>query len=160
VRSDTGGFWWRWLAGTAALFGLVWGLLAVLGTDPRPERVLLLVVLATSVLALVSVGLVSDGPDWSVYSVQSSTPTGQDARLGMYTRVIVGHLDARDIDAGLRDRFADLADRRLRQRHGVGLHDPGAAALLGDESYKILTGPARRLSRDEITRCVGRIEEL
>ncbi len=160
MRSDSGGFWWRWLAGTAALFGLVWGLLAVLDTDPRPERVLLLVVLATSVVALVSVGLVSDGPDWTVYSIQSDTPPGQDARLGMYTRVIAGHLDSRLVDAGLRDRFADLADRRLRQRHGLGLHDPGAAALLGDESHKILTGPPRRLSRDEIARCVRQIEEL
>ena len=49
VRSGNGGFWWRWLAGTAALFGVVWGLLAVLDTDPRPERLLLLVALATSV---------------------------------------------------------------------------------------------------------------
>ena len=160
MRSGNGSFWWRWLVGTAALFGLVWGLLAVLDTDPRPERVLLLVVLATSVVALVTLGLVSDGPDWNVYSIQSDTPPGQDTRLGMYTRVIAGHLDARLVDSGLRDRFADLADRRLRQRHGLGLHDPGAAALLGDESYKILTGPARRLSRDEIARCVGRIEEL
>ena len=160
MRSGNGAFWWRWLAGTALLFGVFWGLLAVLDTDPRPERLLLLVALATGVLALITVGLVSDGPDWSVYSIQSSTPTGQDPRLAMYTRVIAGHLDARVPDAGLRDRLADLADRRLRQRHDLGLRDPGAAALLGDEAYKILTGPPRRLSRDEIARCVRQIEEL
>ena len=78
----------------------------------------------------------------------------------MYTRVIAGHLDARVPNAGLRDRLADLADRRLGQRHDLGLRDPDAAALLGDEAHKILTGPPRRLSRDGIARCVRQIEEL
>jgi hypothetical protein len=154
------GFWRRWLISTATLFGLMWVLLAVLDTGPRPGKLLLLVTFATAVAALVTVGLVSDGPDWSVYSVQSTSPAGQDHRLAMYTRVITGHLDARLPDPGLRDRFAALADRRLRQRHGVGLHDTEAADLLGEATCRILTGPVRRLTRDEIERCVREIEEL
>ena len=153
-------FWRRWLISTAAAFGLMWVLLAVLDTGPRPGRLLLLVTFATAVAALVAVGLVGEGPDWDVHASQSATPAGQDHRLGMYTRVITGHLDARLPDPGLRDRFAALADRRLRQRHGVGLHDTEAADLLGEESHRILTGPVRRLSRDEIERCVREIEEL
>ncbi len=154
------GFWRRWMVSTAAIFGLMWLLLDVLDTGPRPGKLLLLVTFATAVAALVAVGLVTEGPDWSVYSAQSTTPVGQDHRLGMYTRVITGHLDARLPDPGLRDRFAALADRRLRQRHGVGLHDTEAADLLGEATHRILTGPARRLSRDEIERCVREIEEL
>jgi len=160
VKSGRAGFWWRWLAATAALFALAWVLLTVLDTGPRPAQLLLLVTLATSVVALVTSGLMSDGPDWDVYTSESTATTGQDARLGMYTRVIAGHLDARQLDPVLRDRLADLADRRLHQRHGVGLHDPGAVGLLGDEAWRILTGPTRRLSRDEIARSVLRIEEL
>jgi hypothetical protein len=155
-----GAFWWRWLAATVALFGVAWGLLVLLNTEVRPERLLLLVALVTAVLALVNVGLVSEGPDWTVYSARPTTVPGGDSRLGMYTRVIAGHLDSRVPDPGLRDRLADLADRRLHQRHGVGLHDPRAAALLGEETCRILTGPVQRVSRDQIARCVRRIEEL
>jgi hypothetical protein len=158
--SSGSGFWWRWLAATAVLFGAAWGLLTLLDTGPRPGRLLLLVALVTAVLALVNVALMGDGPDWTVVSAAPLAPAGQDTRLGMYTRVLAGHLDARLPDAALRDRLADLADRRLHQHHGVGLHDPAATELLGDEVGGLLTGPVRRMSRDEIERCVRRIEEL
>jgi hypothetical protein len=158
--TGSGGFWWRWLAATAVLFGAAWVLLTVLDTGPRPGRLLLLVALVTAALALVNVGLVSDGPDWSVQTAAPLAPAGQDTRLGMYTRVISGHLDARLPDSALRDRLAELADLRLHQRHGSGLHDPSAETLLGADVNAVLTGPVRRLSRDEIERCVRRIEEL
>ena len=134
--------------------------MAVFDASARPGRLLLLVGVVTAVLALVNVAVIGDGPDWSVDTIASVSPPGQDTRLGMYTRVISGHLDARQLDPSLRDRFADLADRRLRQQHGVGLRDPGAAALLGSEVTGVLTGPVRRLTRAEIETCVRRIEEL
>ena len=153
-------FWWRWLVATAAVFGAAWALLVGLDTGPRPGRLLLLVTLLMAVLALVNVSMVGDGPDWTVDTAQPVTAPGQDTRLGMYTRVLAGHLDARLSDPTLRDRLADLADRRLRQRHGLTLRDARAADLLGREVADILTGPARRLSRGEIETCVARIEEL
>jgi len=153
-------FWWRWLVATAVVFGVAWAVLVGLDTGPRPGRLLLLVTLLMAVLALVNVSLVSDGPDWTVDTVQPVTAPGQDTRLGMYARVIAGHLDARQADPTLRDRLAELADRRLRQRHGLTLRDDGTARLLGREVTDILTGPARRLSRSEIETCVARIEEL
>ena len=107
--------------------------MAVFDATARPWRLLLLVAVVTAVLALVNVAVIGDGPDWNVDTIASVSPPGQDTRLGMYTRVISGHLDARQLDPSLRDRFADLADRRLHQQHGVGLRDPGAAALLGSE---------------------------
>ena len=60
----------------------------------------------------------------------------------------------------LRDRLADLAAARLRQRHGVGLRDPAARDLLGSEVADLLTGPPRRLGRGEIETAVRRIEGL
>ena len=153
-------FWWRWLAVTLFAYGVVWVLMLALDVEARPWRLLLLVGVVMAVLALANVAVVSDGPDWSVDSIQSVAPPGQDTRLGMYTRVISGHLDARQLDPVLRDRLADLADRRLRQVHGVGLRDPGASRWLGEDVTGILAGPVRRLSRAEIETCVRRIEEM
>jgi hypothetical protein len=153
-------FWWRWLAATLVAFGATWAVMASLDASARPWRLLLLVAVVAAVLALVNVATIADGPDWSVDTIASVSPPGQDTRLGMYTRVISGHLDARQPDPTLRDRIADLADRRLRQQHGLGLRDPDAVALLGDEVSGILTGSVRRLTRAEIETCVRRIEEL
>ena len=153
-------FWLRWLAATGLLLAAVIGVLLLNQSTWEFWPLLLLVAFTTSVMALVNVGTISDGPDWTVDTTQALAPAGQDSRLGMYTRAITGHLDARVPDPTLRDRLAALADRRLRQRHGFPLRDRAAADLLGDDTYAILTGAPRRLSRDEIDRCVRRIEEL
>jgi hypothetical protein len=153
-------FWWGWLTATAVVFAVFWALLHALGVDPRPGPLLLLVGLVMAVLALVNINLTADGPSWDVHSSQPVTEPGQDARLAMYTRALSGHLDAKTVDPVLRDRLADLAAARLRQRHGVGLRDPAAEDLLGSEVADLLTGPPRRLARGEIETAVRRIEGL
>jgi hypothetical protein len=153
-------FWWGWLAATAAAYAGIWVLMVAVDTDPRPGRLLLLVALLTAVFALVNLSVVSDAPEWEVQSVHAVTAPGQDARLAMWVRVIGGHLNARYTDPALRDRLAELATARLRQRHGLGLRDPAATTLLGADVVHILTDPARSLSRTEIETCVQRIEAL
>ncbi len=153
-------FWWGWLAATAVVYGAIWLMLTGLDTQPRPGPLLLLVALVMAVLALVNISVTGDGPSWEVHPSQPVTEPGQDARLGMYTRVISGHLDAKTIDPALRDRLADLASALLQQRHGLGLHEPAATALLGREVADLLTGPPRRLSRGEVEAAVRTIEGL
>jgi hypothetical protein len=153
-------FWLWWSVATALLLGAVVGVLQLNGNTWHFWPLVLLVVFVTSVLALVNLATVTEGSDWSVGSVQALAPPGQDSRLAMYTRAIIDHLDARTPDSTLRDRLAALADRRLRQRHALHLQDAAAANLLGVEVSSILTGSPRRLTRDEIDRCVRRIEEL
>jgi len=157
-------FWIGWLVATGVVYGVLWALLVALDTDPRPERLLLLVTLATAVLALANLAARTDSADWEVHSVGSVTPPGQDPRLGMYTRVIAGHLDARTTDPALRDRLAALAGRRLRQRHGIDLWDPADTPqvdrLVGAEVREVLVGPPRHLGRAEIETCVRMIEGL
>jgi hypothetical protein len=157
VRS---GFWWRWLAATAVVYAVFWVLLYALDLDPRPGPLLLLVALVMAVFALVNINVTSAGPSWEVHPSQPVNEPGQDARLAMYTRVLSGHLDAKGVDPGLRDRLAELASARLRQRHGVGLRDPAATDLLGSQVADLLTGPPRRLARGEIETAVRRIEGL
>src|SRR5688572_2420116 len=91
-------FWWGWLAATVAAFAVTWALMVAVDVDPRPERLLLLVALLTAVLALVNLNVVSDVPDWEVHSAAPVTAPGQDARLGMWLRVVGGHLDSRHPD--------------------------------------------------------------
>jgi hypothetical protein len=153
-------FWWRWIAATAVVYGVFFALLAFLGTDPRPAPLLLLVALVMAVLALVNINVLAGGPEWDLHSTYPVSEPGQDARLAMYLRVLGDHLDAKVPDAALRDRLAELASSRLRLRHGIGLRDPGASALLGPTVTDILTGPPRRLGRGEIEDAVRRIEGL
>jgi hypothetical protein len=153
-------FWWRWLAATAVVYGVIWLMLTGLDTRPRPGPLLLLVALVMAVLAVVNINMMSDGPSWEVHPSQPLTEPGQDARLGMYVRVIGGHLDAKTVDPSLRDRLADLASAQLRQRHGLALRDPAATDLLGREVVDLLTGPPRRLARGEVEAAVRSIERL
>jgi hypothetical protein len=153
-------FWWGWLTATVLTYVVIWVLMVSVDVDPRPERLLLLVALLTAVLALVNISVVSDPSDWDVHSVHPVTAPGQDVRLGMWVRVIGDHLNSRYTDAALRDRLAELAAARLRQRHGLDLRDQAATTLLGADVARILTDPARSLSRTEIETCVRRIEEL
>src|SRR4029077_11652828 len=100
---------WAWLAATAVACGVFWGLLVVLGTDPRPGPLFLLVALVMAVLALVNLNVTTDATTWDVHASQATSGPGQDTRLAMYARVLSGHLDPRDPDAQLRDRLAELA---------------------------------------------------
>jgi hypothetical protein len=60
-----------------------------------------------------------------------------------------------------RDRLAALVAERLRQRHGLRLADPAAAALLGDELYAFLTEPLSRTPTPaELGRHITRMEQL
>jgi hypothetical protein len=74
--------------------------------------------------------------------------------------VVESHLSARGTDRALRDRLGVLADQTLRQRHGLGRHDAGAAALLGPDLTDVLDGPGRQLGLADVDRFLTMIEEL
>ena len=60
-------------------------------------------------------------------------------------------------------RLAELVDERLRQRHGITLAgDPRRAhALVGDEVWRLITGPAARVpSPRDVYQLVQRMERL
>lgn len=92
----------------------------------------------------------------------------QDAlRLAVHRwEVPLGWSRREDADRYLRTvpkMLRELADERLRQRHGLTIaSDPRSArALLGEELWKILTTPVKRpLAPRELAASVSRLEKL
>lgn len=152
--------WWIPIAGGLGTFGLLEAVLVVDGRDPDPLRLALLVAVCAATLVLMSDALGDSGPSWTVDSEQTTIREVGDQRLTRYQALLEAHLSARTGDAALRDRLAVLADQVLRQQRGMARDDPAAVDLLGPELTDVLSGPARRLGRAEIDRCLTRIEEL
>ncbi len=129
-------------------------------------RLPLLVALVVAVVQLLSGALGTEEPVlrlWAVDVEDPLRPAGQDARLSYLVQVIAQHQVARHPDGRLVECLAELADRRLLQRHGVRRQDEPerTAELLGPELSRILTdAPGRRLSPPEIDRHLQRIEAL
>ena len=153
------GLWWR-LGGAVLLTAALYVFFAVMDFEPHLLPLALVVVVVVVAIGLLVDGLAIDDHSWSVEMDRWATPPGQDPRFSLYLRTIESHLTAQTPEPALRDRLADLASRRLEQRHGVRRDDPRAAELLGPDLTAVLDGPPRRLSRAEIDRCVRRIEEL
>ncbi|HYN93187.1 MAG TPA: hypothetical protein VES42_05020 [Pilimelia sp.] len=72
------------------------------------------------------------------------------------------HLDAPGTVSPLEPALREVADERLRQRHGVTLDgDPARAReLLGEPLWAVLTGGRRRAGVRELTAALARLEEL
>ena len=153
------GFWWR-LGGAAILTVVLYVVFTLMEFEPHALPLTLLVVVSVLGGGLLVDGLGVDGQSWTVEVERWATQPGQDRRFAHDLRIIESNLTARTPDPNLRDRLAELATRRLEQRHGVRRDEPRAAGLLGPDLIAVLDGPPRRLSRAEIDRCVRRIEEL
>jgi len=157
---------WSSVAGAALVAALIWLLLALLDFEPDPVRLPLLVALLIAVGQLLSDALGTEEPVlrlWAVDVEDPLRPAGQDARLSYLVQVLAQHQVARHPDGRLVECLAELADRRLLQRHGVRRQeDPERTAeLLGRDLSRVLTEtPGRRLSTAEIDRHLQRIEAL
>lgn len=153
---------WRWRVGLAV--GVFAGLEiggARLGFDPDPLRLLLVVALAV-LLTGVLVDTVPDRrPVWEVPPPHRPlAQRGVDERTAAYLRLLESHLSARHPDTALRDRLAALAEQVLRVRYDVAWGTPAARARLGEDLWRVLTGPPRRFSGADLDRALRRIESL
>ncbi len=152
--------WWQRLAGGVVAFLALELLLTLIDAGPDPLRLALLVATCTVLLGVVLDALNGTEPTWGIEVEVPSLRESGDTRLVRYAALIEAHLSSREPDRALRDRLGLLADQVLRQRHGLRRDDPAAAALLGPDLHDVLTGPPRRLSRDQIAHCLTTIEEL
>lgn len=152
---------WLWRTVFGALLVAAVEALAVI-TDTSVDHVRLVLVVAVVVAAL---GLIVDAAQvepvgWHVPPERGDEQGSTDPRTASYLRILESHVTAREPGSALRDRLGDLADQALDLRHDLVRDDPEASALLGPELLRVLTEPPRRLERDEIERCVRRIEDL
>ena len=157
--------WWG-IAGVVLVAGVTWLVLELLDFEPDPVRLPLLVALVVAVVQLLSGALGTEEPVlrlWAIDVEHSLRPAGQDARLSYLVQVLTQHQVARHPDGRLVECLAELADRRLLQRHGVRRKEEPerTAELLGPDLSRVLTeAPGRRLSPAEIDRHLQRIEAL
>jgi hypothetical protein len=152
--------WVRRATGAAALFVALDIVLSVFDFAPDHVRLALLVALGVAITGVLSDSVAESGPVWRVEPMGRGGATGTDSHLASYVRILESHLTARTADTALRDRLATLCDERLSRRHGLTRDEPAAEALLGSELLRELSGPPRRLRREEIDGYLRRIEEL
>ncbi|GAA5156509.1 hypothetical protein GCM10023340_44600 [Nocardioides marinquilinus] len=133
---------------------------SLLGLEPDPVVVSLLVLLALACLALLLGSAGGPQPTWRAAAVSPSVTAGRDGATQAHLRVLENHRTSRQPGPEVRDRLAALADRTLVLRHHVRLDDPRARDLLGDDVLDALTGPVERLSPRRIDHLLTTIEEL
>lgn len=132
----------------------------LLGLDPEPVRVVLLVFLLTAGGALGLVALRRRPAVWAADPVHPPLTAGRDAALQSHLRLLESHQTTRRPDAAVRDRLAGLADRALIARHGVRAGSAEGRALLGPELDEVLHGPVVRLTPRRLDQVLRQIEEL
>ena len=158
----------RWAAriGTAlALWVAVVAFSAIQGNRPDPLLLALTIAAFAATLWLyLDASLVSETPQWGDVLQDPVREPGEDSRLALLTRVIGQHLDAREVDDGLRRRLVEIVDHRLVTVHGVSLRaDPARAAeLMGPELAALVAEPPphARLDVHQIDVLLSRIEAL
>lgn len=153
-----------WSVGPRALLVVLSAVLVVVvatvaDLQPRPVPVLLVAAVVVGVGGLLLDALAVEPTAWDEPDRRPASGGGADARTTRLLHVLEAHLAARRPSPALRERLGTTAATRLRTRHGV---EPGTAAargLLGEDVADLLAGSGR-LDRQQITRCLTRIEEL
>jgi hypothetical protein len=152
-------WWWRVAGGLLAFTGIEVTMALIHG---RADELRLALVVA---LVVCAAGLLADASPvepaaWSDRDEAEAGLARLDPRTASYLRIIESHLSSREVDGALRNRLRELADQTLRARHDLTVDDPRAEELLGWELRRVLDEAPTKLDRDEIDRCVTRIEEL
>ena len=156
----TGARWWvRLVVLVASVTAVLW-FGERFELDPDPVRVLLVTAAVVVLIGLLLDATPQPTPTWRIEESHLGDVHRRDPRTAANLRVLEHHLGTDRIDAGLRDRLAALTEQVLRVRHDERPETAQAYRLMGPELTRIVSDPPRRLGRDEIERCVRRIEEM
>lgn len=154
---------WRSILGVV-LFAITFVVLRLLGRDPEPVRVVLLVLLASALLWLVLdvLSTTQPGPHLHADPGTASAGNAQDPRTAALVRMLEFHRTARAPDRHLQSQLTLLADRRLLHVHGVRreVEPDRARSLLGPDLTDVIEGPTIRLNAQRINTALRRIEEM
>lgn len=154
------GRWWARLCVLALSAAVTLVVTSRLDMDPDPVRVVLL-----TAVVVVLVGLLLDAgpppaPTWELEEPHLGEQHRRDPHTAANLRILQHHLAMDRADSALRDRLAQLAEQVLMVRHGEPPETARAYELMGPELTGVVNDPPRRLTREEIERCVHRIETL
>jgi len=156
----TGGRWWFRLVVLVASAATVLWLGDRLGLAPDPARVVLVSAVVVVLLGLLVDAVAPRAPGWRLEQAHVADYHRRDPRTAANLRILEHHLAVSHPDTGLRDRLADLTEQVLRVRHGERPETARAYRLMGPELTRVVNDPPRKLRREEIERCVRRIEEM
>jgi hypothetical protein len=104
--------------------------------------------------------------DWRRVLRRRAAPVG--TKHGSERALHLARLSAGDAHRGLRPLLREVADARLRARHGIALDDPGASALLAPATWDFVRGDrpvphdlrARGLAPEDIDALLTDLEKL
>lgn len=103
--------------------------------------------------------------DWTPAYVSGPSSAARDPRFSRLSRLLSEATDRVTVGDEVHRTLRSLAAERLERLHGASLEsDPEQSrALLGDDLYRYVTQPARRIRGDEaaaLSRLLSRIEAL
>ena len=156
----TGARWWFRLVVLAASAATVLWVGERLGMEPDPVRVVLVTAAVVVLVGLLLDAAPPPAPGWRLEESHVADYHRRDPRTAANLRILEHHLAVNRPDSALRDRLADLTEQVLLVRHGESPETAHAYRLMGPELTRVVNDPPRRLRREEIQRCVRRIEEL
>jgi hypothetical protein len=107
------------------------------------------------------------GFDDAIAPRRDTAPVEQRASLVAARRVIVNATAPRSLHLRARPVLVELTESRLRDRHGIGLDSPHAAAVVGEPLWSIVRPGAKapehddaHLSTADIAAVLDRLEAL
>ena len=156
----SGGRWWFRLAVLIASATTALWIGNRLGMEPDPVRVVLVTAAVVVLVGLLLDAAPPPAPGWRLEEAHVADYHRRDPRTAANLRILEHHLAVSHPDTGLRDRLGDLTEQVLLVRHGEHPETARAYRLMGPELTRVVNDPPRKLRREEIERCVSRIEEL
>jgi len=156
----TGGRWWlRLVVLVASAVAVLWGG-ERLEMDPDPVRVVLITAAVVVLVGLLLDAAPPPAPGWRLEQSHVADFHHRDPRTAANLRILEHHLAMSKVDSALRDRLSDLTELVLLVRHGEQPETAQAYSLMGPELKAVVNDPPRKMRREEIEKCVRRIEEL
>jgi hypothetical protein len=159
--------WAKRIGALVAVWLASWGFFALDDGAVHQPGLLAGVVLAAFVVIWGAQGVApfATATDWTTGYVSSQGPTGHDPRFSRLSRLLGEAPDRLTVSDEIHRTLRALAVERLARLHDVDLdtQPEQAKALLGNELFRYVSQPARRMRGNEaahLSRLVSRIEAL
>lgn len=160
-------FWWQRVGIVVGAWLLSWGYFALDDGEVRSPLLLAIILLAGGAVwwGGHAVALFTTATDWTPAYVSAAGAAGHDPRFSRLSRLLAEATDRVTVSDEIHRILRALTSERLARLHGIdlGTQPDRARQLLGDELFRYVSQPARRLRGNEaahLSRLISRIEAL